>query len=145
MIRRITATPSGAPEMYRPPPERWVAGNPQQRLWSQYTDASGRFFVGVWEGDPGSWRVRYTEEEYCRILQGRSRLIGEDGSVTEVCPGDEFVIPRGFAGIWEVLEPTRKVYVIFEDAAEDAAARSGEHPDERSCEHPAEHPAERPA
>jgi len=26
------------------------------------------------------------------------------------------VIPRGFEGVWEVLERTRKVYVIYEGA-----------------------------
>ncbi|HLD67170.1 MAG TPA: cupin domain-containing protein, partial [Pseudomonas sp.] len=28
--------------------------------------------------------------------------------------GDRFVIPAGFSGTWEVLEPCRKVYVMFE-------------------------------
>jgi uncharacterized cupin superfamily protein len=114
MIRRLTATPADAPETYRIAPEKRVTGDPEQRLWSQYTDASGQFFAGVWESDPGAWRIRYTEEEYCRILAGRSRLIADDGTVTEVTTGDEFVIPRGFEGVWEVLERTRKTYIIFE-------------------------------
>ena len=117
MIRRLTATPPGPPETYSPPPDRLVAGHPVQRLWSQYTDASGKFFAGVWESEPGCWKVRYTEEEYCRILAGRSRLAASDGSVTEVGPGDEFIIPRGFEGTWEVIERTRKVYVIYEAGA----------------------------
>jgi uncharacterized cupin superfamily protein len=33
-----------------------------------------------------------------------------------VVAGDEFVIPRGFEGVWEVIERTRKVYVIYEGA-----------------------------
>jgi uncharacterized cupin superfamily protein len=117
MIRRLTATPSDPPETYSPPPDRIVAGHPAQRLWSQYTDASGKFFAGVWESEPGRWKIRYTEEEYCRILEGRSRLEATDGSITEVGPGDEFIIPRGFEGTWEVIERTRKVYVIYEAGA----------------------------
>jgi uncharacterized cupin superfamily protein len=39
-----------------------------------------------------------------------------DGVVREVVAGDEFVIPRGFEGVWEVIEHTRKVYVIYEGA-----------------------------
>ena len=31
--------------------------------------------------------------------------------------GDEFVIPAGFEGEWEVVLSTRKVYVIFEPRA----------------------------
>jgi uncharacterized cupin superfamily protein len=118
MIRRLTTTPAEPPETYAPPTERLVSGHPQQRLWSQYTDTSGKFFAGVWESEPGSWRIRYTEEEYCRILEGRSRLRAADGTVTEVGPGDEFIISRGFEGIWEVIERTRKVYVIYEPGGE---------------------------
>ena len=29
-------------------------------------------------------------------------------------PGDNFTIPCGFSGQWEVLETTRKIYVIYE-------------------------------
>ena len=31
--------------------------------------------------------------------------------------GDECVIPAGFEGEWEVLETTRKTYVIYEPEA----------------------------
>jgi hypothetical protein len=114
MIRRLTATPIDAPEIYRVAPEKRLVGDPEQRLWLQYTDASGQFYAGVWESDPGTWRIRYTEVEYCRILSGRSRITAADGTVTEVGPGDEFVIPSGFEGTWQVLERTRKTFVIHE-------------------------------
>ena len=113
-IHRTNCTPTTEPERYFLPAEKLISGNPEQRLWSQYIDASGQFFAGVWESDPGAWRVRYTEEEHCRIVSGRSRLTAADGKVTEVGPGDEFVIARGFEGVWEVLERTRKTYVIYE-------------------------------
>ena len=120
-IHRINCAPSTEPERYFLPTEKLISGNPEQRLWSQYTDASGQFFAGVWESEPGAWRVRYTEEEHCRIVSGRSRLTAADGTVTEVGPGDEFVIARGFEGVWEVLERTRKTYVIYEARAAAAA------------------------
>jgi len=118
MIRRLTSTPTTPPEISRVPGPKRVAGDPEQRLWSEYADASGKFFVGVWESDPGTWRVQYTEEEYCRILEGRSLLTASDGTVTAVGPGDEFVIPRGFVGTWQVIETTRKTYVIYEPGIE---------------------------
>jgi uncharacterized cupin superfamily protein len=102
------------PVEYLPTPEKILSGNPLQRVWSQYTDASQRFSVGIWECEPGAWRIHYTEEEYCRVMMGRSRLTNADGVVREVTAGDEFVIPRGFEGVWEVIERTRKVYVIYE-------------------------------
>lgn len=103
-----------APEVYLPPAEKIIEGHPQQKIWSLYTDPSGRFTTGVWECEPGTWRIRYTEEEYCRILHGRSVLTAIDGMRMEVMAGDEFVIPRGFEGTWQVIESTRKVYVIYE-------------------------------
>lgn len=102
------------PEEYLPPAEKIIAGEPRQRIWSRYTDPSGQFTTGIWEGEPGTWRIRYTEEEYCRILEGRSVLTANDGKALQVGPGDEFVIPRGFEGTWQVVERTRKVYVIYE-------------------------------
>lgn len=102
------------PGEYLPSPDKIVSGNPRQRVWSQYADAGKEFFVGVWECEPGAWRIRYTEEEYCRILEGRSILTNAQGETFEVTAGDEFVIPRGFSGMWEVIERTRKIYVIYE-------------------------------
>jgi len=102
------------PVEYLPGPEKILSGHPRQRVWSRYTDASQKFSVGIWECEPGAWRIHYTEEEYCRIVMGRSRLTRADGVVREVVADDEFVIPCGFEGIWEVLERTRKVYVIYE-------------------------------
>ena len=102
------------PVEYLPAPEKILSGNPLQRVWSHYTDTDQKFSVGIWECEPGAWRIHYTEEEYCRVMMGRSRLTNADGVVREVTAGDEFVIPRGFEGVWEVIERTRKVYVIYE-------------------------------
>ncbi|MFZ9708319.1 MAG: cupin domain-containing protein [Steroidobacteraceae bacterium] len=101
-------------EDYRVAADRLVEGNPLQRAAILHSAADGKFVVGIWESEPGCWRVRYTEEEYCRILQGRCVLTSGDGTRLEVQPGDEFVIPRGFAGTWQVLEYTRKRFVIYE-------------------------------
>ena len=37
-----------------------------------------------------------------------------DGNETELKPGDNLVIPAGFEGEWQVVEKTRKIYVIYE-------------------------------
>ena len=106
------------PVEYLPSAEKIISGRPLQRIWSHYTDSSEKFSVGVWECEPGAWRVHYTEEEYCRILTGRSLLTNADGVVREVVAGDEFVIPSGFEGTWEVTERSRKIYVISEAVKE---------------------------
>jgi uncharacterized cupin superfamily protein len=40
-----------------------------------------------------------------------------DGPAVNVRPGDELIIPRGFVGTWEVLQPTLKRFVIHEPDA----------------------------
>jgi uncharacterized protein len=102
---------------YHLPAEKLISGNPTQVAWNCYTDASGKFFTGIWQSEPGKWRIRYTEEEYCHLLQGVSVITSLDGRSLTVRAGDRFVIPRGFTGTWEVIEATRKIYVIYEAGA----------------------------
>jgi uncharacterized cupin superfamily protein len=110
-----TGSPSSAGESYRLPEEKLISGNPLQTSWLGYTDASGRFFAGVWASEVGKWRVSYTEEEVCEMLEGVSILTEEATSVAvTVSAGERFVVPRGFVGTWEVLVPTRKTFVIYE-------------------------------
>jgi uncharacterized protein len=96
-------------------PEKLISGNPQQQLWPQYQDARGHFMAGIWASEVGCWHIGYTEEEYCQILDGVSIVTDAQGLATTLRPGDCFVIPRGFTGTWEVLEATRKLYVMHED------------------------------
>jgi uncharacterized protein len=97
--------------------ERVVSGRPFQRAANAYSSPDSLFHCGVWEGDIGAWRVRYTEHEFCHMLAGRVRIVGDDGSERIVAAGQSFVIPAGFSGIWEVLEPARKLYAVYEPEA----------------------------
>ena len=54
------------------PADKLVSGNPQQHVWNHYSDASQKFFAGYWQSEVGKWRIAYTEEEYCQILEGVS-------------------------------------------------------------------------
>ena len=97
--------------------DRLVSGDPRQGAANAYSDPSGQFHAGVWAAEPATWRVHYTEQEYCEILEGRIRMRHEDGHVEDVGAGDRFVVPAGWKGTWEVLERARKVYVIFDPPA----------------------------
>ena len=99
---------------YEVSPEKMLAGSPKQILSNHYSNASGEFHVGFWEAEIGSWNVNYTEFEYCEILQGKIRMLDEQGIEQIVSAGDRFVIEAGYKGIWQVLEYAKKVYVIFE-------------------------------
>jgi len=95
-------------------PGRALAGDPRPVAWNAFTSSDGRTFAGTWESGPGKWRVQYTEDEYCEILSGESELAHEDGRRWRLRAGDRFLIPSGFAGTWEVLATTRKIYVVVE-------------------------------
>lgn len=105
-------------ERYLPDPSKLIAGTPWQAVSNAYSSPCGRFHSGIWESEPGHWRIHYTEFEYCEILAGESVLHGDDGSRLALRSGDRFVIPAGFRGSWEVIERCRKVYVIYEEAAD---------------------------
>jgi len=101
-------------DRYRPAAEKILKGEPDQAVYNHYSSPCGQFAAGVWEGEVGQWTVNYTEHEYCEIVQGVSVLRDQDGEAKTLRAGDRFVIPAGFKGTWEVLEPCRKIYVMFE-------------------------------
>jgi uncharacterized cupin superfamily protein len=102
--------PEGAPEASRPDPARVLAGDPVHRTWN--LEERDGLFCGVWESTPGKWRIAYDEWEYCRIISGVSVIAEDGGAAVTVRAGDSFVIRPGFTGTWEVVETTRKDYVI---------------------------------
>jgi len=111
----IDAT-SGTEEMLELDPARLAPGSPMtaQFVRNAYTDASGRFFAGIWRSSVGAWRVSYTENELCVLTAGRVRITDDYGRQSTYGPGDSFVMPAGFSGLWEVLEPAQKFYAIYE-------------------------------
>ena len=73
-----------------------------------------KILLGTWEAEPGCWRVDYTENEFCQILEGHSILRDACGNEMDLKAGDNLVIPVGFKGEWQVVETTKKIYVIYE-------------------------------
>ena len=103
-------TPSPAPEITRPSPEKLISGDPIHTTWN-IEDRDG-LYSGIWQSTPGKWRISYDEWEYCRILSGISVVTDADGTAHTVTAGDSFLLRPGFTGTWEVIETTRKDYVI---------------------------------
>jgi uncharacterized cupin superfamily protein len=109
------STQTSLPELAVISNERTVSVNPvHTTTWNHYTDPSGQFFSGIWEADIGTMKIAYTEEELCVILEGKVKLTASDGSSLVFGPGSTFVIPAGFQGIWETLEPVKKIYAIWQ-------------------------------
>ena len=94
----------------RPGAGRIISGDPHFRTWN-VEEAEGGLYAGIWEATPGKWRIDYDEWEFCHILSGVS-VIAEEGGEPRLRAGDSIVLRPGFKGTWEVVETTRKDYVI---------------------------------
>ena len=99
------------PEEGAPAADRLISGEPRFRTWN-VEEAEGGVYAGLWEATPGKWRIDYDEWEFCHILSGVSVVTEDGGEARRVTAGDSFVLRPGFKGSWEVVETTRKEYVI---------------------------------
>ncbi len=101
-----------APEYDRPKPERLLRGNPLRTTWVHHRNGDTEY--GLWACEPGAWRIEFHagREEFFRIIEGRIRITSEAGDAREFGPGDACVIPPGFRGSFEVLEPVRKHFIM---------------------------------
>lgn len=99
------------PETARPDPARLIVGDPVHTSWN--VEQRGNLCAGLWHSTIGEWRIAYDEWEYVHIREGHSVLTDHEGHETHLRPGDSFVIRPGFRGIWRVIEPTLKDYVIL--------------------------------
>lgn len=94
-----------------PLPERLISGSPEFRTWN-VEETSDSIYAGIWQSTPGKWRISYDEWEYFHILEGYSIVTEDGGEPIHLKAGDRLIIRPGFRGTWEVVETTRKDYVI---------------------------------
>jgi uncharacterized cupin superfamily protein len=72
---------------------------------------------GTWSAETGSYRIELDENkhEFFHILTGKVEISNEDGSTTLAYgPGDTGVIPPGFKGVFDIVEPASKFWVVTE-------------------------------
>ena len=106
-------------EVDHPRAERRLEGNPTRTTWNHFTNSSDEVFAGVWASEVGSWRIEFgdTQDEFFFVIEGRCRITDAAGKASEAGPGESLVIPAGFKGVFEVLKPMKKHYVIVERKA----------------------------
>src|ERR1700722_16508441 len=97
--------------------EKLVSGQPKRAYKSLYSSRSDEFHTGIYECTPGKWRVAYSEDECCTLIEGKLKLTSEQGEVQEFQAPASFLIPSGYAGTWEALTRLRKFFVIYEKTA----------------------------
>lgn len=105
------STAGAEPKEGAPAPDRIVSGAPSFKTWN-VEEADGGLYAGIWEATPGKWRIAYDEWEFCHILAGVSIVTEDGGEAHTLKAGDSFILRPGFKGTWEVVETTRKEYVI---------------------------------
>lgn len=101
----------GAPDFKPIEQARRVDGAPMTETRLDYAQGD-QTFAGEWAADIGAWRVKYDEWEFCHMLEGVCELIPDGGAAQHFSAGDSFVIEPGFEGVWRVIEPMRKRFVI---------------------------------
>ena len=104
------------PDVDYPREDRRVRGNPKRSTSNHYTNSSGEVFAGEWSCEVGSWRIESgpAEDEFFFVTSGRVRITADDGHAVEIGPGQSLVIPANFKGVFAVLEPLKKHYMIVE-------------------------------
>lgn len=69
--------------------------------------------AGVWECTPGTFPSRRDGfREAVTIIKGSGSLRDADGNETPFVAGSALAIPEGWSGEWDIVETTRKVYVV---------------------------------
>jgi len=106
----------------RPRPDRLLQGNPLRHTWAHYETADEALSCGIWACETGAWRICFADNkhEFFCVISGVVRLHDEAGSVVEVKAGEAAVIPAGFVGVFEVVEPVRKYFVVSQTPAQPA-------------------------
>ncbi len=96
--------------------EKLISGAPQRAYQSLYSSASDEFHTGIYECTPGKWKVSYTEDEFCTLIEGHLKMTSEQGDTQEFKAPASFLIPSGYKGTWEAVTKLRKFFVIYEKA-----------------------------
>lgn len=99
------------PEIGAPAEGRIISGDPQFKTWNAEETSDG-LYAGIWESTVGKWHVAYDEWEFFQLISGVSVVTEEGKEPVILRAGDSFIIRPGFKGTWEVIETTRKTYVI---------------------------------
>jgi uncharacterized protein len=106
------AVPAQTVRSIRFDPAAPVAADQPNTTHEWYADPTGRFSSGFWSSEPGRWPVSYEEDELCVLVAGTVRLTDAAGQDAVYRAGETFLIPAGFTGFWESVEPVRKFYAI---------------------------------
>ena len=101
-------------------PEDVVEGNHRPR--GEVLHYGEQLITEIYEDDALTWRIDepVIYDEFVLVLSGKLILTGTDGVSQEFVAGESLVVPKGFAGTWQMLGNYRELIVIERDAYEEA-------------------------
>lgn len=77
-----------------------------------YESPSASVMCAFWEGEPGRIYIDpWPYDEICVLQKGRVAMIDDAGGRREFAAGESFIIPCGFTGVWETVEPSAMVFL----------------------------------
>ena len=83
--------------------------------------ASGRLYhagpttVGCWACTPGSFFVDHLPKTECFIVLDGTFVLSDENGIGQRCSaGDTVVLPKGWSGYWDVIETSRKLWVVVD-------------------------------
>lgn len=97
-----------------PPSAQPLSGEIIVRGKVEFANEDRTIISGVWESDTGTSRWEFlTRGEIVHILSGVMRVQRDGEDAVELTAGSAAYFPIGWTGEWTVVEPVRKLYVVY--------------------------------
>lgn len=115
----VKMTPDGAGDLKLEPcsvvpAEAVIDGTPQEQGAVISESKDGNFVVGIWESTPYAEAFdAYPGDEFCQVLSGKVTLTDLDGNASTYVAGESYFVPKGFKGMFRVVETMRKYYALY--------------------------------
>lgn len=98
------------------PAEMVPAGQSYDGSWTEtilYPGSDGKHTARLWESVAGVLQTDgYPYDEFCMITEGELVVTNrDDGTTATYGPGDSFVIPAGWNGIWDMKTYFKKLSI----------------------------------
>ncbi len=76
---------------------------------------NGVIHAGLWEVSAGRMRADFGDDgEMVHVVKGTLHAIPDNGEPFTIRTGDTATFPPGWTGIWELREPMRKLFCVFD-------------------------------
>jgi len=135
-VRKVWAVNSHAADLTPEESRRAIVCSPESFAWSQLQKKGPRnadwgepedFSKSFWKAGPtatGSWACteggfngtpNRPNTEWFYVLEGAGFLTNLDGTARRFGAGDVVILPKGWSGRWDVIEPIRKVWCLISE------------------------------